>query len=283
MKRIVSILLVLFIATGCAKNTTYTMSTEKTTIISENGKEVLSNQDLLNRLLNQSTLSFLMKKIDAKLFELEKLTYDQTIVDSQVEQYKTILGENFETQLANFGYENVDAFKEELAISLKQEAIKIAYIKTDLENILNQYKPTKVQYLAYGSKEEADAALVEIKAGKSFEDVALEKTPLNNAQVILVNDKTNLDTALKEYINNNRTIGTSEVLQLLTASGSTNYYIVNIIETDANAFLDEALKDIAQTIDLANVYKYYFEKYDFKVYEQNLYEQINTAYPGALK
>lgn len=62
-----------------------------------------------------------------------------------------------------------------------------------------------------------------------------------------------------------------------------NFYIVQVIATDAESFKDEAVDTIASISALSSEASiFYFEKYNFTVYDKTIYDQLESNYADYL-
>lgn len=289
MKKIIMILGMCLALYGCGNSTKTVIKDGDNAIIVKDGKTLFNKADLTEKMLYKISTEEILSNVINKIYDLEKLNTVDKEVEATINTYKTQLGANFEKQIQAAGLGNIDNFKKVVATKIKKEKLAESYVDINAEQLLKEYKPVKIQYAAFKSEEMANKALEELKNNNDFSKVAKNNQSTVNPQVMIITEKSTITTEVKDYIlKNSSTKGLSEVVKLTTTPGNDSskkndgYFIFNIIENDINNFKDEALKNIASSIEKGSIYSHYFTKHGFNVYNQELYEAINNLYPGAL-
>lgn len=285
MKKIIFFLATLLLVSACSKKVenTYKMNQEKTTILAKESKEIFNNQDLLNRMLGQQTVSYFVDSITKEIYTLENLESVEQEVNNRIAEYKETLGDSFQTQLQSIGFASEEQFKDSIASRIMSSKLTEEFIKSNKEEYFNNQHPVQLQYVIFPDLETASASLNVIREGISLKDSIAVNPNLIAIDVVVTEQNNNLPVELKSFALTTSEKTTSEIIEVAGANDIKVYYIAQIIENDPNQFVDEAVAEIAKNINQAEVLKYYFKKHNVVVYEQNLYDQLSQAFPGVFE
>lgn len=124
------LLSVIFITTGCKSAK---LKNGEEVAIEVNGEKITAN-NLYDELKEKYAENIIINDIDKKIFSViykdDKEIEDQ--VKEQYDYYASQYGDSFETTLQSYGYENANAFKDELRLNLQRTNAITDYIKENI-------------------------------------------------------------------------------------------------------------------------------------------------------
>lgn len=284
MKKIILILIVLLTFTACqnSKTNTYQINVEEKAIITKDGKNIFTNKDLFNKMLNQDTLNLFLSNIVKDIYELEKLPSVDMEAEKLLNEYKETLGDAFKTQLLSIGFSDEESFLDSIKTRLITTNLTKEFVKLTKEEFLNSYHPTKIQYVVLNSLDDAKKVEALVKQGIEFEN-AVSQNNFNTISVLVTEKTETLPVEVKSRSLSASNLGLSEIIEVTGTNDTKLYYLVNVIDNDPKNFEEEALNEIVSHVTRNEVLKHYFSKYNVQVYEQNLYEQLEAILPGVIK
>lgn len=147
-KLFAGLLVVTLMLTGCGK--VATLKNGEEVVAKMNGKSITA-EDLYAELKKQGGAVTLTNMIDEFIVNKEIKTDDdaKSYADSQLSSYKQSYksyGQDFNQALTNAGYENEDAFKDELIVEYKKKIVTENYVKDEVitNDDIDKYYDEKV-------------------------------------------------------------------------------------------------------------------------------------------
>lgn len=290
MKKVLIALSALALLTACSTDNTAKVSDGETVYInSEN--EQYTKQDLFESMKNNDYTAVVTNHIVTRIAELEGV--DMTEVDSEaqtrLEEMQTSFG-TYYTQLEAY-YGGAEKIKANIAATVCNEKLAERYIDLNFDSLVEENIPVKMQIAYFDDIEVARKALEEINAGTSFDIAVLNNGYTTDASAQVYLDSDSLALEVKEYVNSGIIeTGVSEIINTATSTTdsegnqvtSARYYIINIIDRDANNFKDEFVDKLLLTFDTTESTNYFFSQHDIQFYDQRTYDLVSSTY-GAVE
>ena len=289
MKKLLYVLLVVLLlcTTACSADDGHaTVTGSDDPIITIEGKDYTKN-DFYEAMMAANATGVVLQKLSDMIYDVEIGTDDTEILaeaEKDVQDLKNTAGEMIDIYLQIYGYSSVEEYRMSVITYLKQNAIIKKYLNANFEENVKTIAPRKVQIIQAKSKEDADKALEELRAGKDFKEVAKQYSTTNfKGDVQIVHRNT---TTIDEVIVDMLAVVTEPTLtsQPLMNVEKTYWYVVNFVETDPNQFKDELIEQLAaEDTKLSDkAFAYYAKKGNFKVFDIDLYKEMQKSYSDYL-
>lgn len=277
----------LFMVSGCSDALTG-VSDDKTALITI-GDTKITKGDLYEGLKSQGATTSIINQVSAIIVEKEVPVTDEITKEAKesMETLKSYIGEEQWTQfLTETGYENEEAyFNDRVMLAARSGKITDKYLETDFTNIISKYKPMQVQVFETDSEEKATQALEMIQSGKEVKDVVTElegitETYTGDTQILTA--ESGLPTNV--WANVTKVTEANTVLdQVQFNLDLTSYFIVKVIEPNAENFKEAAIKTMATSQTIQNdAFAYFLNKYGFTIYDIDVYNAFKTQAPQYL-
>jgi|GEM_PF-874328 len=288
MKKLLILFTCVLLLVGCS-DASANVNNASSAIVTVGGKKVTKGK-LYELLKNQDqefevALDFLISYIVNK--EIETTPELEATAKEEFESTKASMGDEFEAYLQVNGYESEEEFYErEFLVPSKLNELSEHYIDENWDAVMENYYPTKLKIIEVLTVEEATNALSEIKAGKTFEEVAdkysTKSAPIyNGTEYILSRLDASLPQQIVTFVRDNKTPTLSGILT--SDNNADAFYIVQIINCNPKQFRDEAVNLIKTSGALdSEIISFYCKKLKFKVYDVSLYEYLEVNYPTYL-
>lgn len=205
--------------------------------------------------------------------------------DEQLEMIKQMLGEDYLDIIKNIGFDTEEEYLDEMIYpELKYKELVKDEVLEDFENLNEEFGPRQVRILEL-KKDDAEAALQEVKDGKEFDEVAKEnaliESQFNGTKQVQLLKTTQLPEIVAEFLKKSDAPTLSDVL---TNEELESAYIVQVIEVDATRFEKEAIAAYLGTESIAQDYEgSLLRKNNFKVYDRDIYDSLMEAHPTYLE
>ena len=271
---------------GCQADTTISGSSEKLMTI---GNVSITKGDEYNVFKEVSgtnaTLALANKMIAEK--EIEVTEDMKKEAKETLDSYMEI--EGYEDQLKEAGYENGEAYMNDVLIpNLQSKKLVEKYFTDAKEDIIREYDPVLAVVIEISSEDNANKALEALKkgedAGKVAGRYAAEEAQYTGTEQVI----TTQDTALPESLRNAiLDAGKDGVLdQVFTNDTSTDdkiYYVASVISTDYDKNLDKIVSALSSNQTLSKDCQiYYLKKYEFEVHDQDIFDAFKANNPEFL-
>lgn len=286
MKKIITILLTAFILLACS-NTSNSIS-DGADVLFKSSKTSFTKNDLYNCLKGLNYSDIIISDLVNKVALKENLNMDDYNKEAEelMELYKQMYGmEDFSA------YGGDDQFKKQLITDAIINDKAIEYVKTNIDQYVQDDNPFKGQVAYFNNEESAKALIEAVSKGSTFDMAALENGYEYNAQeTVYTKDTLSLPDEVVEYLNNCEA-GISPVIMTSTNSTDENgkevltpvYYVLNVVSNNYNDFLDEYAELKASNVETGEILKNLFEKYNIEFFDQDTIDTLENAYPGVFK
>jgi foldase protein PrsA len=281
---LISILAVISL-TACGADSNAEISNPDETIITI-GDTIITKEQVYTLMENENIVPIILNDVNEKIFDSKVILDDTTIAEIEDEFNQTIVdygGEDiFEATLQQYGYPDIETYKQELFNAAKASELVKAYAIENISNYQSEYSPKMIQTMGYSTQEDAQKALELLESGKTFEEVAIEMEYTATIEAKLA---TNYSTDIPAVIIVALT-ATSEPGVLPTTfanEDNTIYYIANVTDVDVTNFTDEFVEMLSSDSDISTeVIVSYYDSMNFHVYDQKLFTKFEAEYPNYL-
>ncbi|MCR4950182.1 MAG: hypothetical protein K6A40_02535 [Solobacterium sp.] len=200
---------------------------------------------------------------------------------STLEAYIAYYGDSFTAYLEQNNMTKESYVTDYLIPSLQADELIKKYINEKFDELTARYKPVKATVLTFTAKEDAEAALSELKDGsKSPADAAKGHNSSSKGDSQIYTIETSLDAMVKSVL----TSAKPEEGWIMTASSdSSEYAVLRVDKNDASTFKDEAVTTLSSITNVENdSTTFWFKKYGFHVYDKTIYDAVAADYPDNL-
>ncbi len=238
--------------------------------------------------------AFSSYKYSATLELVKKSLYDEYVpindevnqlVSKKIEEMKKLSEASnvkWEDSLKNANITEEEYKTNVLLPSIRADLLAKKYVNEQFATVASKFGLIKFEILEVSSEENANKAIEQIKAGKSFEETAKAMGVLNQ-----FNGKPTV-----AYVNSSvvvadvyTAINASEVntVQKVTAS-SGSFYVYRLISKDPTQFKDEAITSILTSSIIVNeALGFYIAEKKIKIYDIDVYKQFEENYKSAIQ
>jgi len=288
MKKLLIALITVLVLAGCSSSTnSAALVNDGDAVIWEHGDTKYTKQQLNTDMKKNDFSSFVI--MNYMLYVGEKEGLDLEAHNEEIEKTAQEMIDNGTEALINYYYGTIDNFKK---MSLYYQVINDLAsnkVKENLDTYISEYKPYKAQFAFFDNKEAAEKLIKDVKAGGDFATLAKEAGYSLDASAQIYNDKSeNVIIEIKDYVNNSKELGLSDVITASTTTTDANgnsvqtprYYVLNLIDKDANNFKEELITQLASEIEEKTIINEAIAKYPLNIYDQATYELLSSTYEG---
>lgn len=267
---------------GCYDKTT-TISDKNTVLISIDGKDI-TKADVYNVMGKVEPYpAVVVLTLTKKMILAEKIgvTADITAVaDAALVTFLDTNKADVQKAIEDAGYKTKEElYSEKLLVEAQSDALVAQYLNTTYATIISTYKPIKARVMEIEKKTDADAALLEIKAGSAFTAVASKYgNDQYKSDLVIYHSASDLPELVLSFL---KTATLPTLSDVIEDKDNSLYYIVQISVADGNAMKDEVISTFKRDpIFIEKAIMGYYESEKFKIYDRTIYDMIKTNYPG---
>lgn len=287
MKKLVISLTALLVLAGC-KDASVEPSYDETLFTVED--QTVTQKDLFDVMKQYDAgvmqSSVLINKAQETLIEDVEIDKDiKKRAENQVDEIKTMLGDEYLDILANIGYDTEEEYIEDMLYpELKFEKLIKEEVDEDFDKLVEEYRPRQIRVLEV-DEDKAKSALQQVKDGEKFDEVAESyaktESMFKGQKEVHLLASARLPEIVTDFLNKNDSPTLSDILN---EEESETSFIVQIIEVDANKFEEEAKTSFLQSDEVTQNYVgKVFRSKNFKVYDRDLYDSILETNPSYLE
>jgi len=288
MKKLLITLFAILLLAGCSSSSdSAALVNNGDEVIFEYGDTKYTKQQLNTDMKKNDFSSIIIQ--DYMLYVAEKEGLDLTAHNTEIEESVKQMQESGSDALITYYYGSVDNYKKIALYYNVLNDFATNKVKENLDSYISEYKPYKAQYAFFDNKDAAEKLIKDVKAGGDFATLAKEAGYTQDASAQIYNDKSeSVIIEIKEFVNNATATGLSDVITTSTTTTDANgnsvqtprYYVVNLIDKDANNFKDELIAQLAAEIEETTIVNEAIAKYPLTIYDQATYEVLSAAYEG---
>ena len=285
MKKIIVLLFVLLLMTGCSADSHLSKVSEGETVLFKGPNKTFTKQDLYKQLKvtdSGAITTDIMNKIALASadIDMDKINAD---ADELINTYKEMGYEDY--IIASYG--SMEAYKDSYISTLLFSELSKLYVKDNYDTIIGDDKPVKMAIASFDSEEEALKCIEDVNNGSTFDMAAANNNSINTPSTSVYSDSDqSLVYEVKEYLNSTDKTGLSTVIVNIATSTDADgnqtekktYYVLNIESRNADEFKDEYIELKAAETEAETVRNHFMSSHEIKFYDQDLYELMSSTY-----
>lgn len=295
MKTISCAALILSVS-ACSVNKSTSVSDANTVFFTVGNNEVTKG-DVYNYMKLQNLDSGIIAMAEQDLInELVPVTDEMNQkVDEMINADKELYGEDtFLQMISYYGFKDEAAYREAYLINMRMTELTHDYIEANWDSLLTTYKPVKANIISFVDKATSE---------ENSEEASVAQTNANEALAALKDGSKDLETVIKDYeltasaepmiyLNNNKSLPVSVLTYIQTnaigycnevifddSTGTPTYFIVNIVENDANNMKEDVLNALSSVSEVAVASdQELLRSHNFFVYDQMVLDALRASY-----
>ena len=281
MKKLSIAILSLLLLTGCTD--AVAKLKDSNTVLFSVGSTNVTKGELYSYMASSggsaaiSDASTKIAKIEIEVTDDMKASAEETL-----EAYKSYYGDTFTKHLEQIGMTEEEYVEENLIASQLAAQLPNKYVESNFDSFASAYSPIKAIVINFPSKEDADAAISELKSDDSDVKAIIEAHNSTSSAdpTVYTIDSTVLDSVARTVLNSSS--AEDGWVQVENSDGST-YTVLKVIDNVPANFKEEAIAAIANitTIQEQST-QYWFSKYNFHIYDKNVYDDVKANYSNYL-
>ena len=285
MKKIIVLLFVLLLMTGCSADSHLSKVSEGETVLFKGPNKTFTKQDLYKQLKvtdSGAITTDIMNKIALASadIDMDKINAD---ANELINTYKEMGYEDY--IIASYG--SMEAYKDSYISTLLFSELSKLYVKDNYDTIIGEDKPVKMAIASFDSEEEALKCIEDVNNGSTFDMAAANNNSINTPSTSVYSDSDqSLVYEVKEYLNSTDKTGLSTVIVNIATSTDADgnqtekktYYVLNIESRNADEFKDEYIELKAAETEAETVRNHFMSSHEIKFYDQDLYELMSSTY-----
>ena len=286
MKKIIALLLTLVLVCGCSNANSYSSLSDENEVLFTGPNNYAYTKGQLYKTLKLSssdTMAPVLLSDIAKHYESIDFDEMAKMADEDIEFYKSVGYEQY--IISNYG--SLDAYKDTYIASMTQMELAKIYVEENLETLVSENSPVKMQIASFASEEDAQNCINDANNGSTFDMAAVNNNSVNTPEsAVYLDTDTSLAYEVKEYVNSVNGMGISTIIPSTTSTNNadgtttetTTYYVVNIESRIESEFHDEFVETMAASVESSLVTDYFFNKHKIEFFDQDIYELMSSKY-----
>lgn len=278
MKKLIAILAVVLLMTGCS-DARVKVTSSSTTLLTVGTEKITKGEvfsSFMNRYPSEAVMTMATKLILAKQVPVDAAI--KAVADEKLAEAKEKWDDEFEDFLSAYGYETEqEYYDKELIVTAQTDALTAKYITDNYDTLIATYKPRKIRVIQTSTQEKAVAAIKEIKEGANFEATATKysSTSYKGKEQIVTTESSLFAAAL--------TFATGATVPTLSTAieDTTNkvFYVVQVTVADPAKFKDEILTTLNSDATFQKkAMLSFFEAGEFTIYDKTVYDEFKSYY-----
>ena len=283
MKKLLVVLASLLVLVGCASAPAEIKLSSGDEIIFKGPDGNYTKEDLFEvlKLNPQNAIDSQLVKMIA---EEKGITFDS--FDKEAQDYVDLMSSyGLEESMISY-YGSVQAFKELYQESLLEAAVVKSYIEDNFSKYASEDQPKEIQLVNFDDETIANKFIEDVNGGMSFEQAAIQNNFEGDCSSFISINSDDLIYEVKEYLYSTNELGLSPIIEaakdeVLTdenAEQKNTYYIVNILESNADNIKEDYIALKTESMSLTTIMDKLFEPYDVEFYDQGLYKTMTSAH-----
>lgn len=282
MKKLLVVLLgSLILLTGCKDG--YASISNGSEVVMTVGDQTLTKDGLYTYMVSQDVAYDVVSLSTEHILDIEVAATQEMIdeVDEQMEYYASIFGDYFEVYIMSNGFSSLDSFRDSLIYNQQLTELTKKYIQDNFDEVMQTYAPKKIYVASFTDYETAEAAQQALVNGQDFIEVANEYGSTSSIGETIATSESTYPTGVLYVI---ASLNDGETSDVVANDDETTFYVVQMINSQASDFEEEALTTIAGSSTINNeAILHYFSNYKLNIYDKQIYDAVNASYPDYLK
>jgi hypothetical protein len=214
--------------------------------------------------------------------EVEVTDEMKTTAESTLASYKSLYGDTFTTYLQQQNMTEDEYVNDYLIPSQQAEKLTSKYLEDNFDEVCSSYQVVKATILEFTSKDDADAALAELKAGTktAAEAASGHNSTSTGTSTVYTLESTDVNSMVRTVINSGSpSDGWSEVPE----DSASTFAVVKVDDNTPSNFKDEAITALSSISSVSTAATtYFFKKYNFHIYDITVYDGVKADHPDNL-
>lgn len=285
MKKLLIVLTCLLLLAGCSKNSSDAKIT-KNDVYWTYGDVSFTSSELYELAKSQDYSGFVISEILNVIAEKEELDLEP-IKEELSEEYDSYASISYYKEYLDAYYADKDAYIEDQIVNSIASELMKKVADQNFDQYVEEYVPYKAEVAYFDSTEQAQAVIDAVNnETNTFAYAASENGYTSSIYEEVYTDDADLPIEVKEQIGITESGVTDIVTTSITATDNDGnsvitprYYVVNVIDKDANNFKDDFISYIVNNVLVAEeVLNDYMDKYDVEIHDQYVYDKLVETY-----
>lgn len=214
--------------------------------------------------------------------EVEVTDEMKTTAQSTLNSYKSLYGDTFTSYLEQQNMTEDEYVNDYLIPSQQAEKLTAKYLDENFDEVCSSYQVVKATILSFTSKDDADAALAELKAGTktAAEAASGHNSSSTGTSTIYTLESTDVNSMVRTVLNS---ASPSDAWQLVPEDTANSFALVKVDDNNPSNFKDEAITTLSAISSVSSAATtYFFKKYNFVIYDKTVYDGVKSDHPDNL-
>lgn len=214
--------------------------------------------------------------------EVEVTDEMKATAQSTLASYKSLYGDTFTSYLEQQNMTEDEYVNDYLIPSQQAEKLTSKYLDENFDEVCDSYQVVKATILDFTSKDDADAALAELKAGTktAAEAASGHNSSSTGTSTVYTLESTDVNSMVRTVLNS---ASPSDGWQIVPEDTANTFAVVKVDDNDPNNFKADAITTLSSISSVSSAATtYFFKKYNFVIYDITVYDGVKADHPDNL-